>query len=67
MRVKKEPYFILPKPIIVEPRSQFAIMASTKSLTSAVTEEAGLDGLSLRPEVEADCQGKGRELNGSVM
>jgi len=50
MRVKKEPYFIFPKPIIIEPRSQFYVAASTKSLTTSVTEEAGLLGYIFAPK-----------------
>lgn len=44
MRFKQEPYFIFPEPIIVEPRSQFAVKAACKSGTVATAEEAGLLG-----------------------
>ena len=44
MRVKGEPYFIFPKPMIIEPSSQFSVSASVKSGTTATAEEAGLLG-----------------------
>jgi hypothetical protein len=50
MRVMEESYFILPKPIIIEPRSQFAVLASVKSGTTATAEEAGLMGYMFAPK-----------------
>lgn len=47
MRMKAEPYFILPKPIIIEPRSQLTIVASVKAVSTS--EEAGLMGYLFAP------------------
>jgi hypothetical protein len=47
MRMKAEPYFILPVPIIIEPRSQFTIAASVKAVS--IGEEAGLMGYMFAP------------------
>lgn len=52
MRVGGKNYIIFPEPIIVEPRSSFAVLASTRSLTVAVTEEAGLLGYQFCPKAK---------------
>lgn len=49
MRMKSEPYIIFPQPILVEPRSPFAVDASVKSGTTATVEEAGLLGYMFAP------------------
>jgi hypothetical protein len=49
MRVSGKGYIIFPEPIIVEPRSQFTILASTRDLTVQATEEAGLLGYQFTP------------------
>lgn len=48
MRVKKEPYFIFPKPWIIEPRSQLTIKAACKGISTV--EEAGLLGYMFAPK-----------------
>lgn len=49
MRISGKPYFILPEPLIIEPRSAFQILAATRSGAAAVTEEAGLMGYYFAP------------------
>lgn len=52
MRVSGKPYFIFPEPIIIEPRSAFTILASTRSLTTQVVEEAGILGYQFTPKAK---------------
>lgn len=48
MRAKKEPYFIFPKPFIIEPNSQLTVKAACKGTSTA--EEAGLFGYFFAPK-----------------
>ena len=50
MRIMEDAYLILPKPMIIEPRSQFAVLVSVKSGTTATGEEAGLLGYMFAPK-----------------
>lgn len=52
MRVTGQNYFLLPEPLIIEPRSTFQILASTRSLTVAAVEEAGLLGYQFCPKAK---------------
>lgn len=51
-RATGKPYFLFPEPVIVEPRSSLTILASTRSLTTATSEEAGLLGYQFCPNAK---------------
>jgi hypothetical protein len=52
MRVGGQNYLLFPEPIIIEPRSSFAISCSTKGGAVAITEEAGLLGYQFCPKAK---------------
>jgi hypothetical protein len=52
MRVSGKGYIIFPEPLIIEPRSQFAVLAATRGLTTQVVEEAGLLGYQFCPKAK---------------
>jgi hypothetical protein len=52
MRIKGKGYLIFPEPLIIEPRSTFAILAATRDLTVQSVEEAGLLGYQFCPKAK---------------
>jgi hypothetical protein len=52
MRALGRPYYLYSDPIIIEPRSTLTILASTRSLTTATVEEAGLLAFQFCPKAK---------------